>query len=714
MKKINNIFKKEVNQKITARLSIKDFVPNITVLDGSYSVYEFTGKSSVNKPYEFNITFVSSSEIDITSLNEKDIVLNIEDEYSILEKKIICGRIYESSENSLVTNNKFMYKIKVVAPLQYLSHNNRYRIFHEKKVSEIIQEIINSYQAVLNTRIEVNIDQAQNPIKHYVTQYNESDLDFINRLCEEEGICIVYDYTNKEEYKVTLCELNQQAIKIKSTINAAYNESKKFVTPNSIFSYYDENKPSKELKKESGLDLSSSVKDSSFTTHIKTDVKHYIQKDNLDMHKDGLYSDLRRYAQINAQRNYVKAFKFKGTSSELVINDSININLKDNAASKEARMIILNVKYQGYFPNALDEVTQDDNIDKQQYSVKFTAIPTDIIFRPQIKTAKPKVSSALTAIVSQGTSKPQDNVNEIDVDYEGKIRVNFHFEENDLSSCYLRLSDFYTGDGYGSQFLPRVNTEVVVDFVNGDLNKPIITQALHNGENKNPYTLPQGKTRSHIKTHSMPQHETQEGYNEFYMEDKNSHEILGLRAQKDFTLLSLHNSYIDIFHDQIENIKNNYVLNVDHDNFTTIRNDQSLEVQNDRAIHVHGIQVNRIDKNKTIKIGNSQDEKVGVNDTLKVKASYSKAVGKENSLISNVNINNATATFQMKTSSKMEFNSSGSTMTLAGGLTLSGATSFKGGLAIISGAPGSMAALSLEATNGDLFCYSCMINQMME
>ena len=124
MKKINNIFKKEVNQKITARLSIKDFVPNITVLDGSYSVYEFTGKSSVNKPYEFNITFVSSSEIDITSLNEKDIVLNIEDEYSILEKKIICGRIYESSENSLVTNNKFMYKIKVVAPLQYLSHNN--------------------------------------------------------------------------------------------------------------------------------------------------------------------------------------------------------------------------------------------------------------------------------------------------------------------------------------------------------------------------------------------------------------------------------------------------------------------------------------------------------------------------------------------------------------------------------------------------------------
>jgi hypothetical protein len=79
-----NPFNKEPNQKITARLKIKDFIPNITVSDGSYSVYEFDGKSSVNKPYEFNITFVSDREIDITLLNEKDIELSLEDNYETI------------------------------------------------------------------------------------------------------------------------------------------------------------------------------------------------------------------------------------------------------------------------------------------------------------------------------------------------------------------------------------------------------------------------------------------------------------------------------------------------------------------------------------------------------------------------------------------------------------------------------------------------------
>ncbi len=102
--------------------------------------------------------------------------------------------------------------------------------------------------------------------------------------------------------------------------------------------------------------------------------------------------------------------------------------------------------------------------------------------------------------MSNGESNTKDYENTIDVDEQGRIKVLFHFETNQTSSCYLRLSNFYSGTNFGSQFLPRVNSEVIVSFINGDPDLPIIIGTLHNGENKNPVNLPKEKTKSFIKT----------------------------------------------------------------------------------------------------------------------------------------------------------------------------------------------------------------------
>ena len=680
------------HQNIKARLIIKDFMPNLSVLNGSYSVYKFKGKSAVNEPYSFDITFVSNLEIDISDLSEKDVELEISDANS-MNVKMICGKILEATQRSVVAN-KYMYKIKIVSPLKYLHYSKRYRIFHNKTASDIIKQIIKEYNTSLNMQIEVSLDSSQNVARQYTTQYGESDLSFIQRLCEEEGYAFVCDYSNSEVYKIILCDLNEQAKEINGITTGNYNFSKRFTTPQSIFKYYDEQRPSLELKKEFGKNINSSVIDNSSTSQFKADIKHYEQKDMINYHKGTIYNDLSRYTKLNSERNYVKASIFKGNSRNLAIKDSMFVTLKDAAANKSAKIIILGVKYEGHFANALDEHAQDDNIDKVQYSVNFTAIPADIVFRPQLKTAKPKVKGMLTAIVSKGKAGSKEDANDIDVDNEGRIRVLLHFEEDQLTSCYIRLSSFYCGNGYGALFLPRVNSEVIVHFENGDPDKPIITGAIHNGENKNPYPLPQTKTKSHIRTNSMPQHEDQIGFNELSFEDKKDNEVLSLRAQKDYKLMAQNDSRIDIDNDQIENIINDQTLNVNHDHKITIVNDQSIEVQNDQTNHIFENQNNTIDKNKIIQISNEQKEDIYGKYDLQVGDKSTSEVGENYNLKAKNKIIKLTDLAELK-AKKIILKAPGGTIILGSTILFKGPVTIKGSLSV-SGGSGGGSPLSVE------------------
>ena len=251
-------------------------------------------------------------------------------------------------------------------------------------------------------------------------------------------------------------------------------------------------------------------------------------------------------------------------------------------------------------PNALDEYKQSVNKKekhKLQYEVSFIAIPKDIVYKPELKTIKPRIHSVLSAKVSNGNSNTKDDANTIDVDSLGRIKVLFHFEQNQITSCYLRLSNLHSGDGYGIQFLPRVNQEVIVSFINGDPNCPIIIGTLHNNENKIPYNLPKEKTKSFIKTNSMPQYEDKIGYNELAFEDKAGEELLSLRAQKDYSLL--------VLNDESKEIQNNSKTIINNDKQETIKNDSILTVGNNLN---ENIEFNHISSVKKEKISTIQED----------------------------------------------------------------------------------------------------------
>ncbi|AXX92260.1 type VI secretion system, syringe needle protein [Malaciobacter molluscorum LMG 25693] len=604
--KIENITKQlrsEINQNIKARIRLINYRSDLPdILNESLSVYKLNGISKVNSPYEFEVVFVSEEFIEIEDIVDTDVELIIQDEINPIDKKSIYGKIYEASEDSVVAK-KYLYKIKIVSPLYYLGLNNRYEIYHEKKVSTIFSEIINKYNQLLNINVDVKIDIKNEVTREYTTQYNQSDLEFLTMLCEEEGYSFIVEYSSNNPYNIVLCKLTEHAIINSYSSVSQFNHSKRFTATNIIEDYYDYSNPSLEYKIQTGAAITSSIKDNQSTSQLRVDIKRNNLRDKLNVLDESLYKDLDKYNKIEAKREYVKSNLIKGTSQELVINDSLNIELEDERAKKVFDVIILEVKYNGIFPNALDEYIQNVNEKKKhelQYEVEFTSIPKDIDYVPAYTIIKPKINSVQTAIVASSNSNTKEDANTIDVDEQGRIKVLFHFEENKTISCYLRYSNFFAGNNYGAQFLPRVNSEVIVSFVNGDVDKPIIIGSLYNGENKVPYNLPKDKTKSYIKTNSMPQYEHKQGYNEILFEDKQGEELLSFRAQKD---LKTH-----VLNDEYKHIENNSKLLVENDKEETIQKDSIITVGEEERKSIKANKILTVEKESITTIKNDCEE----------------------------------------------------------------------------------------------------------
>ncbi len=224
----------------------------------------------------------------------------------------------------------------------------------------------------------------------------------------------------------------------------------------------------------------------------------------------------------------------------------------------------------------------------------FTADP----FRPAQTTKKPQVHGVQSATVVG----PQGQ--EIHTDEFGRVRVQFPWDRegkmNDDSSCWIRVNQGWAGTGFGMINIPRIGQEVLVGFLNGDADAPIVVGRVFNALNPVPYKLPDNKTESGWKTNSSP---TSGGYNEFKLEDRAQKELIYLQAQRDFHTL--------VKRDETHRIERKHHRTVvDDQHFITKKNKKELIVLDDH-LHVNGDRYQKVDKSTSLTIGVDQDEKVG-------------------------------------------------------------------------------------------------------
>jgi len=342
----------QTNQDLDARLIFLNYSPNLYSKDGSYSVYKFNGVSQINSPYSFDITFVSQYKINIKDILDTNVQLSLRDNDNRNKEKIICGKILRANEIT-TSDNYFLYCIQLVSPFYYLGLNNRYEVFLEKRVSEIILDILTRYTALLNVKLEIKLHLIKLPIREYTTMHNQSDLEFITMLCEEEGLSLIYDYSNSKEFTITLCELSEHAKKINGNLKTPYTIENNFTSSSTIYDYFDENRPAIEFKNTYGL---------------------------------------LPYDFLNKEFHNTNTLTIKGSSRELFVTDCINITLENNLY-KTQNVIIVKVMYEGYFPNVLTNYAREI-MHKQHYSTYFEAIKCNTTY-------KSKISGMQKAIVSQ-------------------------------------------------------------------------------------------------------------------------------------------------------------------------------------------------------------------------------------------------------------------------------------------------------------------------
>jgi type VI secretion system secreted protein VgrG len=251
-----------------------------------------------------------------------------------------------------------------------------------------------------------------------------------------------------------------------------------------------------------------------------------------------------------------------------------------------------------------------------KYACGFSALNSKQAFRPQRLTRKPFVQGPQTAIVVGPSG------DEIFTDKYGRVKVQFHWDRlgksDDHSSCWMRVSHPWAGKNWGMIAIPRIGQEVVVDFLEGDPDHPLITGRVYNADQMPPYELPANKTQTGIKTRSSTGG-SPSNFNEIRFEDKKGSEQLFIHAEK--------NQDIEVENDETHWVGHDRTKTIDHDETTHVKHDRTETVDNNETITIGVDRTEQVGNNETITIGVNRTEAVGANETITIGANRTETVG---------------------------------------------------------------------------------------
>jgi len=473
------------------------------------------------------------------------------------------------------------------------------RIFQKLSVSDIVEKIFTEKE-FLDYKLLLNDSYDK---RDYCVQYRETDFNFISRLLEEEGI---YYFFEHEEKKHTLiladapdkhkpcpkqasarCQLSAGGW-IEDDVIIGLEWMQKIQVGKYTLNDYNFEIPGMPLK----VDAPSQQTLGPGEREVYDYPAEYTKK-----------AAGERLANIRMQEEEAKITTVTGSSVCRAFTSGYRFDLleyfREDMNNKPYVLVSVN-------HGATEPVGGSGQDSGQSYANSFSCIPFDVPYRPSRLTPKPVVEGAQTAIVVGPAGE------EIYPDEHGRVKVQFHWDRegtnDENSSCWIRVSQIWAGAGWGAMHIPRIGQEVIVDFLEGDPDRPIITGRVYHGTNTPPYSLPDEKTKSTIKSDSSL---GGGGSNEIRFEDKKGEEEIYLHGQKDWTIA-------------IENDKNQ---TVGHDETLSVGNDKTIEIG---ANHTESIGANMslsVGKNKTETVTINTAETIGAAKELTIGAAYQVTVG---------------------------------------------------------------------------------------
>jgi type VI secretion system secreted protein VgrG len=543
-------------------------------------VLRFDLEESMSVPYELSVELVCEDEVKMDDALGKEGFLTLAGDGG---DRIVHG-VVDRFEHTGNRGRFGIYRARVVPYLRWLSLERDCRIFQNKSVPDIVKQVLQD-SGLPTDRFDFRLKESYSPVE-YCVQYRESDLDFVSRLLEEEGIFYFFEHGDTKHLLVFADGMVAYK-EIAGQSEVPYNVSQGLGPLEECvirFAFSRQVRSGKVTRRDyhfekPGLDLTS-----------QEQAKEYGTREVYDY--PGRYVEPargKRLAQVRLQESMTYHEVAEGESSCVRLVPGFKFSLSDHEHTEYNRDYLLTkLITRGEQPQSLAEASGSGS-GGLSYSSRFTAIPASVPFRPGRGTRKPVVEGIQTATVVGPKGE------EIYTDKYGRVKVQFHWDReggrDEKSSCWIRVSSTFAGGQYGSIFTPRIGHEVVVDFLEGDPDRPLITGSVYNANQMPPYALPGEKTKSTTKTDSSL---GGKGFNELRFEDKKGNEEVYLRGEKDWTIL-------------IRNDKNQSVGNC-----------ETLQVGVNRTKKVGVDQTETIGKDKTITVGRNHLETIGLNMTLTV------------------------------------------------------------------------------------------------
>ncbi|MBA1141633.1 type VI secretion system Vgr family protein [Mesorhizobium neociceri] len=570
------------------------------------------GRDEISRCLAYTVGFVSTNA-DIDPLKMLGGVVSIEGEAD--PKRWFSGLISEFRLTRI--EDRLAYYEAVVRPwLWFLGNTTDCRIFQDKSVVEIVEEIFSKYGGI--AKFEKRL-QGSYPPREYCVQYDESDLDFVQRLLEHEGILYFFEHA-EGEHKLILADAISKLKPAPGYETVLYQfegqgsrRDVEYITewiPGSAVrpgayahTDYDFEKPAADLMAKSAQPFG----------HKQAAGENYRHPGaHLEVGRGDSLAAIRR-EEIQAPHMRIAAV---GTVRGLFSGCTFKLDgFPRDDQNKE--YLVVSAEYRLFDPGYRAGVDTDG----ENFKVVLGVAPTSVAYRPPRITARPIMRGPQTATVVGPSGE------EIFTDKYARVKVQFHWDrlgkKDQKSSCFVRVSQTWAGSGWGFIQIPRIGQEVIVDFIEGNPDLPIITGRVYNASQMPPYGLPGNATQSGWKSNSS---KGGGGYNELMFEDKAGSELVNFQAQKDHHLLIKNDRNKTVQHDQSDRIDNNARHSVGNNLDEDVGNNKTVKVGVDQTTNIGSNDTETVGANRSLKVGSNETINIGSNSTETIGASHTQAV----------------------------------------------------------------------------------------
>ncbi len=581
--------------------------------DNKLLLVEMRGTEAMGRLFEFELDLISEgSLVDFSKILGQNVTIRLNklDDTKryfngFISRFSFAGAEHRNADSKII----YRYRATLVPQAWFLTRAANCRIYQEKTVPDIIKDVCAGM--TLSYQLTGKYRQWD-----YCVQYRETDFNFISRLMENEGIH--YYFTHDDgKHTMVLCDSNAAHAAAPGYADLHYDEP-------DLKSGHDAFIWAWEIEHE----ITSTkyvLKDYNMTTP-KTDllrtkeIEHKHDPGKFEVYDyPGAYptgDDGVNYSNVRMQEVEAQYVTVSATSSARGIFAGAIFTLQDHPELDAEDYLVTGASYQMH--NDDFAIALGRRAGGPVFQAELTCIPKTYEFRTPRLTPKPVVQGPQTAVIVGPSGE------EIYTDKYGRVKVQFYWDRqgknDENSSCWIRVSQNWAGKNWGIIFHPRMGQEVIVEFLEGDPDRPIITGRVYNADMMPPYTLPANQTQSTIKTRSS-KGGTTDNFNEIRFEDKKGSEQLYFHAEKDQT--------IEVEHDESHSVGHDRTKSVGHDETTEVKHDRTETVDNNETITIQGNRTETVGKDESISISGNRSETVEKDETININGTRTETVSKD-------------------------------------------------------------------------------------